>query len=674
MDNINQKYNIPMQALGQSNPGVPNPAMQGIDAESVKQSVDNSYLSNRVKASSGNDVNMGVKAATTAGAWYGITQGMDVFNKNCAGEFDKTIFGKLGRFGDKIANTAFGRFIGKGLDKCSAFYDKLAAKSKVLYALKHHNTRPEWSFAKMGSELKGFYCADLQQVLEEYVSPLSSDKVFGKVHQHSFQKLDQYHLSQSEIESFMDSLKGLSHSDVAIRLQQKELELLKVPAAEIQKALTDGGLEGLQNLAKQAKIKRLGFNLSPEQFDELIKNSFDNFDDIINALKKGMADHGDLNISIWRNAGKSGKVTSHLFGRQIALSELINKAKVIKGEAANSRLGKALAKSLGYFAEGTTCRFAGGKLVALMQAALLGDMIAHTIYAPKGEKGKTFIERFVNDFSYFIALPIGVLAMHKVGGLKYIGLDEAGVKAYRAALKAFKEKNAAGLFTKAEFSAGEKALKDMLKADVKNPIARLFKRIGSLINIGNETIPGYISKAPQNMNFFRKIPNFFRNCVGVPLRILIPLAVVSPFIAKGLTKGAHAIFGKPTHSVLDEEEENKKEEQVNDANTDVVATQDVHQQTTTVQSTNPDNLVNMYKNGNPYNNHPVQEKPKDEYTYVPSPEGVKTTDGRPEAVRSYVPSASGVQVAPEDTTSADMALARADLAEKNAMETLAMKW
>lgn len=64
-------------------------------------------------------------------------------------------------------------------------------------------------------------------------------------------------------------------------------------------------------------------------------------------------------------------------------------------------------------------------------------MIINTIHAPKGEKGKTFIERFVNDFSYFLAMPLGIWAMHKAGGLKYLGMTEAQRNNYRALLKKF---------------------------------------------------------------------------------------------------------------------------------------------------------------------------------------------------------------------------------------------
>lgn len=188
-------------------------------------------------------------------------------------------------------------------------------------------------------------------------------------------------------------------------------------------------------------------------------------------------------------------------------------------------------------------------------------MLIHTFKAPKGEKGKTLAERFVNDFTYFMAMPLGIVAMHKVGGLKYAGMTTEQVKAYREALKQFNNDVKAGLLSdKSTYKARAKDLKKMLKADVKNPITKLFKKIGGFINIGNETKLARRSASKWNLNLLRKSGNFFKNLAGVPLRIAIPLAIVSPFLAKLTTKGAHAIFGKPTKSVLDEgkEEENNQ--------------------------------------------------------------------------------------------------------------------
>lgn len=674
-NNPNLKYNVPMQALGQSAPGMP--SMQAIDAQAVKSSVDNSYLANRARASADEDNSAAVLAATIP-VWYGISQGMDKFNAKCGGEYSKTPFGKIGAFGDKIADKFNSTAIGKGYRiarvKTGRFLNKLASKSNIVYSLMHHKTAPEWNFAKMpAAGLTGYHSADVMNVLEQFVDPISGTKILevpiidGVIppHYNSFQKLEQYGLSQKEIDDFVKSLKGKSFADKAIALQRKELERLGVPDAQINK-LTKSGLSALQDLAKELKIKRLGFKNIAE-FEACKADSIGNMEVINKALKRALK-KGDLNIEIWKHNGKAGKVSSHLFGREVKLSELVNKTKVTLGQGAKSRLGKFLTKATGYFMEGTTNRFAGGKFAVLMQAFIFGDMLVNTFKAPKGEKGKTFAERFVNDFTYFMAMPLGIWAMHKVGGLKYAGMTKDQVKAYREALKTFNEKAAkAGFANKEAYKKAHEDLQKMLKANVKNPIIKLLKKVGRFINIGNETRLAYQSTERFNLNLLRKGKNVLKNVAGVPLRIAIPMWMIVPFLAKATTKCAHAIFGRPTKSVLDEE---PTEEETLAETAAQPASQPAGNPfaSASVINNSPTNLVNMYQNGEKYQG-PVR-------TYVPSPEGVKIVDPNApvlEPKRTYIPSSEGAKVYGPDTSAADAAMARSQRAERLAMETLAMK-
>lgn len=675
-NNPNLKYNVPMQALGQSAPGMP--SMQAIDAQAVKSSVDNSYLANRARASADENGQGGALLAAIP-VWYGISQGMDKFNAKCGGEYSKTPFGKIGAFGDKVADkfngTAIGRVYQTARVKTGIFFDKLAAKSDIVYSLMHHKTAPEWNFAKMpAAGLTGYHAGDVMSVLDQFIEPISGTKVFeiplidGIIppHYNSFQKLEAYGLSQKEIDDFVKSLKGQSFADKAISLQRKELQLLGVDNAKIDKLLNKNGLPGLQKLARNLKIKRLGFKNIAE-FEACKADSIGNIDKIGKALENGLK-KGDLNIAIWKHNGKAGKVSSHLFGREVKLSELVNKTKVTLGQGAKSRLGKFLTKATGYFMEGTTNRFAGGKLAVFMQAFIFGDMLVNTFKAPKGEKGKTLAERFVNDFTYFMAMPLGIWAMHKVGGLKYAGMTADQVKAYRDELKLFNEKAAkAGFANKAEYKAAHKNLQNMLKANVKNPIVKLLKKVGRFINIGNETRLAYQSTEKFNLNFLRKGKNLLKNVAGVPLRIAIPMMMIVPFLAKATTKCAHAIFGRPTKSVLDEEpteEETLAETVAQPASqpaTNPFATE-------VVKNDSPTNLVNMYQNGEKYQGT-VR-------TYIPSPEGVKIVDPNApvlEPKRTYIPSAEGAKINGPDTSAADAAMARSQKAERLAMEALAMK-
>ena len=109
LDNEIQMNNqIPYGMQTMSTNGVPMEAGQG--AEAIKKGVDNSYLSNRVKQS---EENSALLPAATLATWYGLSRGMDVFNKRTNNEYEKTAFGKLGRFGDclteKVSNSTLAK-------------------------------------------------------------------------------------------------------------------------------------------------------------------------------------------------------------------------------------------------------------------------------------------------------------------------------------------------------------------------------------------------------------------------------------------------------------------------------------------------------------------------------------------------------------------------------------
>ena len=98
-----------------------------------------------------------------------------------------------------------------------------------------------------------------------------------------------------------------------------------------------------------------------------------------------------------------------------------------------------------------------------------------------------------------------------------------------------------------------------LMAGVKNPIYRLLKKAARILTVGLEQKAVYMSKDAKNLNWLRKIGFQAKNIAGYPIRFIIPMLVLSPFIAKIATKGSDAIFGKPTKSVLDEDKEPEKE-------------------------------------------------------------------------------------------------------------------
>lgn len=705
-----QQYNIPMQAInGQVLP-------VNIDKEKIKEGVDNSYLANRVKASQDEQTNPLLYAGTGAAIWYGIAQGMDVFNRSCGKDYEKTAFGKLGAWGDKIATawnkTALGKLFNGARRKAKDLGHWMTEKNSLAYSLANHSTNPEWHFAKTpGAGVHGFLAMDMQQVFDEYLKPISKNSnkfslIGGK--NVNPQRLEQYGLKQADIDAFKNTLNGKTYAEKALAIQKKELELLGVNPSRLAKC---NNLAALERLAYAKKVRKLGFK-SVAEYNTIKADILAHPDKVMEILERATK-NGDIVVPIWRKSGGLGKIQNHLFGRQVSLKEYLNKYKAALGKGNKTALGRFLPKALSWLLEGCTNRFAGGKIAVAMQAGIFADMLIHTFKAPKGEKGKTLAERFVNDFTYFMAMPLGIIAMHKVGGLKYAGMTTEQVKAYRAALKQFNEDVKSGLLSdKQTYKNRAKDLKKMLKADVKNPITKLFKKLGGLINIGNETKLARRSSAKWNLNLLRKSGNLFRNLAGVPLRIAIPLAIVSPFLAKLTTKGAHAIFGKPTKSVLDE---GKEEEQAQELQTQEQqkAMQEALLKAAQAQAAaksqaphvpqSQTNLINQYVNAqknqlsntnsnlinqaitnaqqasitnrpnvkNAADKLPASSAPK--RSYVPSPEcGIPPEVKKPK----YIPSPESVVSAgpADDYSAAEMALRKADQAEKNVMETLGMRW
>ena len=668
----------------QQNPSYTQPPMQGTGSEQIRQSVDNSYLANRAKASG--DATPEQLLPFWLASWYGLGQLMDKFNPLCRGEYKDSILGKIGGWGDKVSTeTRVGRGIENGLQWIDNKTTALAKKNKIVNALKNYSTRPEWSFAKTpGAGVHGFLATDTEQLFENFLNPLTNRQVksplFGiplSTKSNYYQGLEQYgNITQQEINNFVKSLKGKTFAEKTLALQKKELELLGANADIVAKIEGKTGLKGLEKLAKSLKVKKLGFK-SIREFNELKGKFLDNPDKIMKALEN--ADK-KIKFSVWRgNDNILGKIKSHLIGRIATPQEYLNKYKAILGKGNTSRLGKFLPASLGWLTEGTTSRFAGGKLAVAMQSYFLADMLYHTIKAPKGEKTKTFAERFVNDFTYFMAMTFGIKAMHKVGGLKYLGIkDKAGIEAYRKGIEAFKAKHAAGLLNnKKAYKFAQKRLDVLLgKQNVKGFFNKLFFKVGKLINLGNERIPAYKSTSKYNLNWLRKCAN--GNILGVPLRFAIPMLVISPFLAKLTTKTAHKIFGKPTNSVLDEDKEPEEvktaQQQTQPQNNNIPEVNKPQQPPRNPNQYADSNLIKQRTNAingqQQVNNvNPQQATPNETNPNVAQP--TKENEEK-EPVRTYIPSPVGMVPQTPDMSGINQAMSQADAAEKYANSVLKM--
>ena len=654
---VKYRNNVPFNAqsvpLSQSGQQITVPAMQGIQ---------DSYVSNRVKKAEYGwaSVPIGV------GMWLGICKGMDYFNnKLCSKDYMETPFGKLGAWGDRVSDGYFNSSFAKS-EAGQSFHsflrrtknyinEKIIGKNKVLTAIKTTPTSPEHSMVVAQAKgLLGLHNMEIQDLIPSFIE---KSEVADQ--------LERYGMKKDDIAAVKKALKGKKKAERLRLLEQEEFKLFGVKDADALKA---------------AKIRALGFK-DVAHYESIAKDNkfLQHSKEVFEALK-----NADPNMHITRcqGEGKFGWFRKLFFRRNITFKELANKY-IVAGidNPHKTKLGRGLSKGFGWFLEGMTNRFAGGKFVAIMQAMFLAEAAVATLNATgASDKVKTFIERNVNAFSYVFAAPLAIMAMHRVGGMKYAGMTPEQVAKFREELAIFNEKVDAGAFKNKEaYKAAKKQLTDMLQGDTKNGFfTKMFKKIGQFINIGNEKIKPYKSLSSNNMNFFRKLGYWTKNAAGYPLRFGLALFVLMPFVASATTKISNFIFGKPKNSVLDEdkEDETAKAENVNAQlarlRQDALQRQQAvaaHNQTVKAnanaprmdmltkyrQHQNANNVVN--NTTNIYNNQPQKQEEAKE----------------PEPVRTYIPSPVGVQTVIPNLDPANDALQRSMQAEQEALRILAMK-
>ena len=338
---------------------------------------------------------------------------------------------------------------------------------------------------------------------------------------------------------------------------------------------------------------------------------------------------------------------------------------------AGSKLGRFLPKALN---RGMYGLLMGGGIFMALSAFALAKAIPTTMKAEKGDKFSTFMEEFLSNISWVITMPIGIKLMNAIGGLKNLGMSPASLRKYRQMLKVH---NGTKFASKEAWKASADALKALKNTGKVGFFGKIARGIGKFIGAGREVVKPYI-KTGANLSKMDKFKNLLAkakfkggNWIAYPIGLLTYMFIFSPIVDKLFVKASHALFGKPKHSKYDEKPEVAQEQpQQTQPGANPFATE-------TIVHESPTNLLNMHQQGQQYIQKPgsIVKPNGDNYTYVPSSEGVKVA-GQPytESQRTYVPSAEGVKLQPVDTTLADQAMSRADIAEKNAMEALSMKF
>ncbi len=750
MQNVYQKYQPNLQGLQPNEfqqAAYQNPqAMQGVNTELLKENVQDTYVANR--ANQMTELNPAQQFAIAIPAWYALCQGMDYFAKKCRGEYKDTIQYKITNAGDVVSDTFKNSKLGKSnfvadinngfksLKKL--FREKVVNNSAMLRAFADTPSLPELDMVRgQANGMYGIQLFDYPQVCEYFME--------GVKHADD---LDCYGADKNFINKVKAELsKATTKEARAAILQNAEFELLNKGGVTSTSLSAFKGHDAKTRLdiLNNLKAKALGYR-DFAHWTTVKSKIQDHLPDVIEATHKA---NKNMYAKIWSSDKNAwGKIKGHLFGRKVYASEFTNKllaemGKVTPGSELDqmlkrtgldknipkSGLGRFFGKYVNLVTEGLTNRVAGGKLVAAIQAWFIAEALIRTAKAEKGDKVATFAERMTEMVAFFAAMPFAIKLMHKIGGLQYAGMTPEQVSKYRDALKIFNEKVKSGFFKdKAAYKAERKVLEETLKGGKHNIFTKLAKRIGRIVTVGLEQIRPY-SKHTVEAGITGRIKDVFRNpkywfkqCAGYPMRIIVGMMMISPFLGKLIIKGTHAIFGKPKNSVLDDGKTEEKQPQQEPTSAEklaqinqlemmikqvrqsgeklspeqeaqlqqleqaiVVAKAQLAQEmgqspanpamqtpqtgnSADVGLQNPSNLLDKYKNLN--TNANTQQTSEPVRTYIPSPEPVKILN--PE--RSYVPSPMPANLQNVvDTTAADNAMMRADMAEQMAMRALAMK-
>lgn len=376
---------------------------------------------------------------------------------------------------------------------------------------------------------------------------------------------------------------------------------------------------------------------------------------------------------------------------------------------AKTALGRFLPKMTIKVIQSLTFGLGGiGAIGLAFNSIFIASAINKSVKAEKGDKFKTFMENIFSMIGWYLTIPLAIGIISKVTGLKHIGLagkeDSAKLlDEYNKAWKEFNKKVETGKFkSKAEYDAARKAVKGMLKTKwYYKPL----KWFGDFFSMGRETLMPYVPKnATKFGRFMKKLPFYLKKGGGFPVRALPYFIILAPFFDKISVKASDFLFGRPKHSLLDEDKEegSEKESAADTMNKQVQGVNEVNgakaiqqpsvesAQTKVQQQPQPQVQTQPTQNniqtqtpttvvpaatpvGQPVN--PAQNQPT---VHAQHPASVAKTDptnpaGRnvvsQDPVRRYIPSSAPARINQQQyqvTPQAQSALGKASAAERNA--------
>ena len=509
--------------------------------------------------------------AYTIPTWYALNKGTDLFNKGCGGEYEKSIVGRLGKFGDYLSGTKLvNNKVVKGMSSTwASFKTKAQAyidKSPMLSAMQKTPTKPENSMPKSFMESQNE--CDIKEAMNELTTftektPKSlkecgatKDEINALKSKYGTTLFGKIKNEKAAIQEFQ--LRKLGGDKLADRILAKEQRLPQVIQWYENRVAGMNPTDPAYAKASQKleTLREMSENFRAKQLKQVKLDKLGLSGGIIDIIKAEPTAHAGI---IEAAIDKASTVAPKL-------SQNANKLKAMSKPA--TKLGRFLPKMAKLGMRGLT--FGGGFFNTLFVALPLASSIKNTVDAPKGQKAGTLAEGFVDALSWVVSMPLALLGMHSVNGLKNQGLSKAAYQNFKDELKVFNQRAKNGGFaTLAEWTAERdriKALKTVATPSTK--FGRFMKKVGEVMSVGleqfhpyketTEGLTGSVKWATRKRNLKRMMPNFLKNVAGYPLRFGLYMAVFAPIVDKVLSLGTHALFGKPYDPDKVREEQEKE--------------------------------------------------------------------------------------------------------------------
>ena len=509
--------------------------------------------------------------------WLGLHFGTEAFNKANGGEYEKSLVGRLGKFGDRVSDTKLVKngfvdgLVSSGRTLKNNF-KSFVRRHPILNSMAETPTEPECPLVtnfletqaeadiKEGASKLGDFLKKNPKTLRGAGATDAEIEAFKTKYGTSMGRVKNQ--SRAVEEFLIDKIgKDLGHNDMVGKIERCEAAM----ETQLRNCLTRLNDPNLDDAAKEQLRNRA----------QAIRNAQNDYRArVLKRLKlrsMGVKENF-ITEAAKEPAGKGAKIEKALESAKKynpKLSQFYNKLKSIS--APTSKLGKFLPKAAKLAMRGLT--FGGGLFNTLFVAFFLGDAVKNTIDAPKEQKAGTFASGLMEAMSWVIAMPLALKGMHAVNGVKNLGKSKTQINEYKNALKAFNEHVKAGHYADKEIY-DTKLAELMTKKNVGTApkgIGKLFSKVAKFLSIGLEQVAPYKANtknlkggakiAAKLGNLKRFLPNVGRNIIGYPLRFALYMFAFQPIVDKLFSAPLKAIFGKPYEPDKIREEQEKAKEQ-----------------------------------------------------------------------------------------------------------------